>query len=120
MLGDPENGPGGRAEGMIDLTYYLGFAFSLYVIGIYCLATKRNMIRLILGVEILVNAANIMFITFSYYAIPELFVDPLAHSIVIISIGLAGSVSAVALTIIVYAYKHYGTLDITALRRLKG
>src|SRR5208337_1991023 len=105
---------------MIDLSYYLGFAFSLYAIGIYCLATKRNMIRLMLGIEILVNAANLTFITFSAYAVPGLLIDPLAHSIVIVSIGLAGSVGAVALTIIVYAYKHYGTLDMTELRRLKG
>ncbi len=104
---------------MIDLSYYLGFAFSLYAIGIYCLATKRNMIRLIMGIEILVNAANLTFITFSAYAVPG-FIDPLAHSIVIVSIGLGGSVGAVALTIIVYAYKHYGTLDMTELRRLKG
>jgi len=104
---------------MIDLSYYLGFAFSLYVIGIYCLATKRNMIRLMLGIEILVNAANLTFIALSAYAVPG-FIDPLAHSIVIVSIALAGSVGAVALSIIVYAYKHYGTLDITELKRLKG
>lgn len=104
---------------MIDLSYYLGFVFSLYAIGLYCLATKRNMIRLILGLEILINAANLTFITFSAYAFPG-YVDPLAHSIVIVSIGLGGSVGAVALTMIVYAYKYYGTLDITVLKRLKG
>jgi|SRR5271157_1241 len=105
---------------MIGLSYYLGFAFSLYAIGIYCLATKRNMIRLILGIEILINAANLTFITFSAYAFPFTYIDPLAHSIVIISIGLGGSVGAVALSMIVYAYKYYGTLDITELKRLKG
>jgi len=104
---------------MIDLSYYLGFIFSLYAIGLYCLATKRNMIRLILGLEILINAANLTFITFSAYAFPG-YVDRLAHSIVIVSIGLGGSVGAVALTMIVYAYKYYGTLDITELKRLKG
>ena len=104
---------------MVDLSYYLVFAAALYIIGIYCLATKRNMIRLILGIEILVNAANINFIAFSNYLMPG-FVDPLAHSIVIVSIGLAGSLSAVGLTVVVYACKHYGTLDVRELRRLKG
>jgi NADH:ubiquinone oxidoreductase subunit K len=103
---------------MIDLSYYIAFAFALFIIGIYCLATKRNMIRLILGIEILINAAHISFIALAD-AIPGL-VDPLAQSIVIISTGLAGSVSAVAITIVVYAYRHYGTLDIRELRRLKG
>lgn len=103
---------------MIDVTYYLIFSFALYVVGIYCLVTKRNMIRLILGIEILINAANFNFISMAN-VIPGL-VDPLAHSIVTVSIGLAASVSAVAIIIVVYAYRHYGTLDVRMLKRLKG
>jgi NADH-quinone oxidoreductase subunit K len=104
---------------MIPLSYYLMFTISLYVIGLYCLATKRNMIRLIIGIEIMVNAANINFITFSAYW-QQGFIDPLAHSLVIVSTGLVGCVTAVALTIIVYAYRHYGTLDVRKLKRLRG
>lgn len=103
---------------MMELHYYVIFAFSLYLIGIYCLVTKRNMIKLILGIEILINAANVNFIALGH-AVPG-FVDPLAHSIVTVSIGLAGSVTAVAITIVVYAYRHYGTLDIRMLKKLKG
>ena len=103
---------------MLRLECYIAFAFILYIIGLYCLATKRNMIRLVLGIEILINAANLNFIALSAYRIPG-FVDPLAHSIVMISIAIAGCVSAVALALIVYAYKHYGTLDVRKLRRLR-
>lgn len=104
---------------MIDLSYYIIFALGLYMIGIYCLATKRNMIRLILGIDILINAANVSFIAFGAYALPG-FVDPLSHSMAIISIGISGSVSAVALILVVYVYKHFGTLDVREIRRLKG
>jgi NADH-quinone oxidoreductase subunit K len=104
---------------MIPLDYYLALTFILYIIGIYCLATKRNMIRLVLGIEILINAANLNFIVFSAYWTPG-FVDPFAHFIVIISTALAACVSAVALTIVVYAYRHYGTLNVQELRRLRG
>ena len=104
---------------MIDLTFYLIFAIALYMVGLYCLATKRNMLRLVLGIEILINAANINFITFAAYAMPG-FVDPMGNSFVCISIGLAGAVSAVALAIVVLAYRHYGTLDVKELRRLRG
>ncbi|RLI21080.1 hypothetical protein DRO45_02795 [Candidatus Bathyarchaeota archaeon] len=104
---------------MIPLSYYLAFTAILYVVGIYCLATKRNMIRLVLGIEILVNAANLNFIILSANWKTG-FVDPFAHSIVIISTALAGCISAVALTIVVYAYRHYGTLDARKLRRLRG
>jgi NADH:ubiquinone oxidoreductase subunit K len=104
---------------MIDLTFYIVFSLALYIIGIYCLATKRNMLRLIIGIEILVNAANINFITFAAYAMPG-FVDSMGHSFAAISIGLAGAVSAVALAIVVVVYRHYGTLDVEELKRLRG
>jgi NADH-quinone oxidoreductase subunit K len=104
---------------MLDLTYYLVFSLTMYIVGIYCLATKRNMIRLLLGIEILVNAANINFIVFAAYAMPG-FVDSMGHSFASISIGLAGAVSAVALAIVVLVYRHYGTLDVDELKRLRG
>ena len=104
---------------MIDLTGYLVFSIGLYAIGLYCLATKRNMLRLVLGIELLINAANINFITFAAFAMPG-FVDPLGNAFVCISIGLGGAVTAVALGVVVLAYRHYGTLDVTELRRLRG
>jgi len=103
---------------MIRLEFFVALAFALYFVGLYCLATKRNMIRLVLGIEILINAANLNFIAFSAYR-AEGFVDPLAHSIVVISIAIAGCVSAAALALVVYAYKHYGTLDVRKLKRLR-
>ena len=104
---------------MIDLTGYLVFSMGLFAIGLYCLATKRNMLRMVLGIELLINAANINFVTFAAYAMPG-FVDPLGNAFACISIGLGGAVSAVALGIVVLAYRHYGTLDVTELRRLRG
>ena len=104
---------------MIDLTGYLVFSFGLFSIGLYCLATKRNMLRLVLGIELLINAANINFIAFAAFAMPG-FVDPLGNAFVCISIGLAAAVTAVALGVVVLAYRHYGTLDVTELRRLRG
>lgn len=104
---------------MLDLAYWLIFSLTLYVVGIYCLATKRNLIRLILGVEMLINAANINFITFAAYASPG-FVDSMGHSFASISIGLAGALSAVALAVVVLIYRHYGTLDTDELRKLRG
>jgi len=100
------------------LAYYLAGAIALYVIGMYCLASKRNMIRLVIGVEILMNAAHLTFIAFSAYRTTG-YIDPLGHAIVIMSIVFSGCISAVALTIVTYAYKHYGTLDVQKLKRLR-
>jgi len=104
---------------VISLIYYLAGSIALFIIGLYCLVSKRNMIRLVIGIEILLNAAHLSFIAFSAYRSPG-FIDPLAHAIVIMSIVLAGCITAVALTIVTYAYKHYGTLDVRELKRLRG
>lgn len=103
---------------MISLSYYIACAVVLYIIGLYCLASKRNMIKLVMGLEILVNAAHVSFIAFSAYRSVG-FIDPLGHSVVIMSIGFAGCVTALGLVIVTYAYKHYKTLDVRKLRRLK-
>jgi NADH-quinone oxidoreductase subunit K len=103
---------------VIPLNHYIACAVALYLIGMYCLASKRNMIKLVIGLEILINAAHLSFIAFSAYRSVG-FIDPLGHSIVIMSIGFAGCVTALALTLIIYAYRHYKTLDVRKLRRLR-
>lgn len=106
-------------ENVLPISWYLATAFILYSVGVYALVTKRNLIRLILGIEIMVNGAHINFIAVSSYWRVG-FVDPSINSIVIISIGVAASVSAVLLAIAYQAYKHYGTLDVHVMRKLKG
>jgi NADH:ubiquinone oxidoreductase subunit K len=76
------------------------------------------MIKLLMGLEIMLNAVNLNFIAFSSLAI-EGSVHPLAHVFTIFSIGIGGCVIALGLVITLYAYKHYGTLDVRKLRRLK-
>jgi NADH-quinone oxidoreductase subunit K len=104
---------------MIPLNYYLAGALALYIIGMYCLASKRNMIRLVIGLEILMNAAHLAFIAFSAYRTLG-YVDPLGHAITIMAIAFGGCITAVALILVTYAYRYYGTLDVRRLRRLRG
>ena len=85
--------------------------------GLYCLSAKRNMIRMLFGVEILLNAANLCFIAFSSRWSP--YVDALGHAVAIMSIIIGGCVIAVGLSMILNAYKHYKTLDVKELRRLR-
>ncbi|MCK4438650.1 NADH-quinone oxidoreductase subunit NuoK [Candidatus Bathyarchaeota archaeon] len=100
-----------------QLSVVLVFIFLQFVIGLGCLMVKRDMVRLLIGVEILFNAANLCFIALSSHLTG--FIDPLPQSIVMMAIVLDGSVIAVGLVIVINAYKHYGTLDVRKLRRLK-
>lgn len=102
----------------LDLVLYLGTAAFLYALGIYCMITKRNLIKLTIGIEILLSAANLNLMVFSAFRIPG-FVDPLPQALVILSIIIGAAVAAVALSLVINIYRHYGTLDVRKMRKLK-
>ena len=89
----------------------------MFVIGLGCLMVKRDMVRILIGVEILFNAANLCFVSLSTQTAG--YIDPFPHSVVMMAIVLDGTVIAVGLAMVLNVYKHYKTLDIRKLRRLK-
>jgi NADH-quinone oxidoreductase subunit K len=103
---------------MIDMTIWLGSALALFVIGLYCVS-KPNMIRIILGIEMILNAGNFMFVYFAASKAATGYVDPLGQSFVFMSIVTGGCVVAIALALIVNAYRQFKTTDARELRRLK-
>lgn len=102
----------------MPLGFYLAGIAALFVIGTYCLVAKGNMIRLLIGLSILGNAANLGFVALSAYRVVGAF-DPLAHAVVIMAIVIEAAVIAVGLTVVMWAYRHYKTLDVRELKRLK-
>jgi NADH-quinone oxidoreductase subunit K len=102
---------------MVPLEPFLVSVGLMFVIGLYSLMVKRDMVRILIGVEILFNSANLCFIALSTQ-VPG-FVDPYAHSMVMMAIVLDGTVIAVGLAMVMNVYKHYKTIDIRKLRRLK-
>jgi len=102
---------------MLLLTPFLVGVAMMVVIGLGCLMVKRDMVRLLIGVEILFNAANLLFVAFSTQTAG--YIDPLPHSIVMMALVLDGTVIAVGLAMVLNVYRHYKTIDIRKLRRLK-
>ncbi|MCW4050347.1 MAG: NADH-quinone oxidoreductase subunit NuoK [Candidatus Bathyarchaeota archaeon] len=102
---------------MYPLTPFLITTGLLLVIGLICMTMKRDLVRLLIGVEILFNAANLLFIAFSTQT-PG-FIDPYPHTIVMMVLVLDGTVIAVGLALALNVYKHYKTIDVKKLRRLK-
>ena len=103
---------------MIGLTVWLGSAFALFAIGLYCVSTP-NMIRIILGIEMILNSGNLVFIYFASANATNGYIDPLGQSFVFMSIITGGCVVAIALALIVNAYRQFKTTDARELRRLK-
>jgi NADH:ubiquinone oxidoreductase subunit K len=87
----------------------------LFSIGIYGLVVKRNAIRMIFSIEIIANAANLNLIAFSRHV----------HNVegqvfALFSIAIAAAEVAVALGIIIIAYRLYKEIDVQEFRSLKG
>ena len=102
--------------GSIGLTHYLMVGAVLFVAGVICMATKRNGIGVLMGVELVLNGANINFVAFSYYT-------PLGLDGQIISlfvIVLAAAEAAVALAIALNFYNNHLTIDVDRANELKG
>ncbi|WXG43363.1 MAG: NADH-quinone oxidoreductase subunit K [Promethearchaeati archaeon SRVP18_Atabeyarchaeia-1] len=102
----------------LDLALYLGTAAFLYALGIYCVVTKRNLIKLTIGIEILLSAGNLNLMVFSAFRVIG-FADPLPQALVILSIIIGAAIAAVALSLVINIYRHYGTLDVRKIRKLK-
>jgi len=103
----------------MDATVPLVGGILILVVGLSCLAAARNMIKIIMGVEIMMNGAILALVGLSLRWPDMVIVDPLARAIAIMAIAIGGCLAAVALSIVIHAYRHYRTLDTRQLRRLR-
>jgi len=103
---------------MANDVVFIGSVFALICIGLYCVMQK-SMIRILLGVEMMLNAGNLALVYFASYRVSMGFVDPLGQSLAFISIVLGGSTIAIGLALIVNAYKQFKTTEVDKMRRLK-
>jgi len=97
----------------------LAFSIALLVVGIYGLASKQNMIKYLIAIELMLDAAHLNFIAFSNIFGTNNLVDPLPHAVVIVSICVGACVAGVALALIIQAYRVHATLNSRRLSNLK-
>ena len=98
-----------------ELIEFVLISVALLGIGIYGLSVKRNAIRMLFAVEIIVNAANLNLVAFARF---------MPHSggqtLALFSIAIAAAEVAVGLALIIVAYRMYKNIDIADFRSLKG
>ena len=102
---------------MNSIQSYLMVASILFSLGIFGGITRRNAIAILMGIELMLNAANINFIAFNRFG----GMDRLdGHIFAIFVIVLAAAEAAVALAIIINLFKNIGTVDVDEARELRG
>lgn len=101
----------------MSLSFYLSIAAILFVLGIVTMLTRRNLIALLMGVELVLNSANINFVAFSRFTKAPVIEGQVMSIFVII---LAAAEAAVAMAIVLNLYRQLKNIDIDAASELQG
>lgn len=92
---------------MISLTDFLLVSAVLFSIGLYMIVSKQNAIQVLIGIELMLNAAILNLVAFGKYDR----MDNGGQMFALFAIVLAAATTAVALAIILNVYKRYKTID---------
>src|ERR1043166_2545526 len=103
---------------MSSLSAYLVVSAFLFAIGLVGALTRRNAILVLIGIELMLNAANLNFIAFwRFSAHPEALKGLM---FVIFSIAVAAAEAAVGLALIISIYRHYRTVNVDEITEMRG
>jgi len=104
----------------VTVSHYLIVGAILFVAGVVCMATKRNALGVLMGIELVLNGANINFIAFgsSYLRERNLGLD--GQLMALFVIVLAAAEAAVALAIALNFYNNHATIDVDHADDLRG
>ncbi len=105
---------------MIGLNHSLVLAAFIFCMGIFVMATKRNAVGILIGVELLLNAANLNLVAFSVYGSSRLSVQLSGQVTAMFVIVLAAAEAAVAIAIFMNVYNRRATIDVDLANELKG
>ncbi len=112
----------------MDLVIYLTVA-GLFFLGAYGLMTQRNLIKLIICLNVMEAALLLFLVRLSHrtggtFPIIQsgvwLYTDPVSQALSLTAIVIGASTTALLLALSVLVYRAYGTLDVRELRRLRG
>ena len=103
----------------LNVSLYMIAAIILFFIGVYCVVSKRNALKTVIGIEIMTTAIHLNFIALSLANPPVGVVDSLAQSIVIMSMIVGAAIATLALMLIIRIYGHYKTVDLRKVSRLR-
>ncbi len=101
----------------------------LFSVGLYAVFSKRNLLKIIIGLAIMGYSVNLLFLLVGYKMngeVPiaektaQVYVDPLAQAFVLITVILGLSVTILLVSLAMRLYEKYATLDVDEIKKLKG
>lgn len=116
-------------EAVVDNINYIGAAI-LFVIGLYTVLTHPNLLKKIIGINIMETSVFLFFVSIGYVMSGDapilgsgrdgvMYVNPLPSAMILTGIVVAVSITAYALSIIVKIYDAYGTIELDELMKIR-
>ncbi len=100
----------------IPLNSFLVISTLMFFIGIYGFLTRRNLITMLMSIELILNSVNINFVVFNRFLYPN---QLQGHFFSLIVIAVAASEAAVAIAIIINIYRNFKSIDVENLDQMK-
>ncbi len=100
------------------LALFLVISAALFCIGLLAALSRRHAIFILIGIEMMLAAANLNFVTFWRFGPqPQ---EPTGVMVAIFAIAIAAAEAAVGLALVISVYRHYRTTNVDKLDQLKG
>ena len=103
-------------EGIIPIHHILTMSTIMFFIGAYGFLTRKNLITMLMSIELILNAVNINFVAFNKYLYPE---NMQGHFFSMFIIGIAAAEAAVAIAIIINIYRNIQNIDVENIDQMK-
>lgn len=100
---------------MITVTHYLVLSFLLFAIGLVGIATRRNLITVLMSIELVLNGVNLNLVAFAHQH-----ADLTGQVFAVFTITVAAGEAAVGLGILLALYRLHGASDLTRPTELRG
>ena len=100
---------------MVPISHIMILSGVLFALGVVCVAARRNLLMILIGVEVMINAAGLAFVAGSLR-----WGQPDGQVMFFFMLTLAAAEVSVGLALVLAAYHHFKTLDLDALSTMKG
>jgi NADH:ubiquinone oxidoreductase subunit K len=101
---------------MVTLTHYLVLSAILFALGLFAVVTRRNGVAILMGIELMLNAANVNLVAFNKFTAPQALQGQIFALIVI---TLAACEAAVGLALVLAAYRSLETIYVDQINLMK-
>jgi NADH-quinone oxidoreductase subunit K len=100
----------------IPMEYFLVLSTAMFFVGIYGFLVRRNLITILMSIELILNSVNINFIVFNRYLFPDQFQG---HFFALMIIAVAAAEASVAIALIINIYRRFNAIDVEHVSQMK-